>query len=174
MEEPTETSPTALQVDGAGREIELPAGPLGLVFQAGSTKIKEVKRDSAVKAACDAGDRCIAFRPPGGEERVDCRDMTDTEFVKLLTAHKDTPGRVMYVMKPGDSMTDTSSDGRVAPAAGELTRELFAAIRAKNKDRVRELLEMGADVNAYEPAPDVRARDLRCVSLSPGPDRARD
>ena len=136
----------------AGREIELPAGPLGLVFQAGSTKIKEVKRDSAVKAACDAGDRCIAFRPPGGEERVDCRDMTDTEFVKLLTAHKDTPGRVMYVMKPGDSMTDTSSDGRVAPAAGELTRELFAAIRAKNKDRVRELLEMGADVNAYEPA----------------------
>ena len=42
--------------------------------------------------------------------------------------------------------------GRVAPAVGELTRELFAAVRAKNKDRVRELLEMGADVNAYEPA----------------------
>ena len=42
--------------------------------------------------------------------------------------------------------------GRVAPAAGELERELFAAIRANNKDRVRELLEMGADVNAYEPA----------------------
>ena len=62
--------------------------------------------------------------------------------------------------------------GRVAPAVGELTRELFAAVRAKNKDRVRELLEMGADVNAYEPAP-VRARDLRCVSLSPGADRAR-
>ena len=102
----------------AGREIELPAGPLGLVFQAGSTKIKEVKRDSAVKAACDAGDRCIAFRPPGGEERVDCRDMTDTEFVKLLTAHKDTPGRVMYVMKPGDSMTDTSSDTMSAASPG--------------------------------------------------------
>ena len=56
---------------------------------------------------------------------------------------------------------------------GELTRELFVAIRAHHKDRVRELLEMGADVNAYEPAP-VRARDLRCVSLSPGADRARD
>ena len=36
-------------------------------------------------------------------------------------------------------------------AAGELTRELFAAIRVKNKDRVRALLELGADVNAYEP-----------------------
>ena len=63
--------------------------------------------------------------------------------------------------------------GRVAPAVGELTRELFAAVRAKNKDRVRELLEMGADVNAYEPAHEVRARDLRRVSLSPGADRAR-
>ena len=63
--------------------------------------------------------------------------------------------------------------GRVAPAVGELTRELFAAVRAKNKDRVRELLEMGADVNAYEPK-DVRARDLRCVSLSRATDRARD
>ena len=42
--------------------------------------------------------------------------------------------------------------GRVAPAAGKVKRELFAAIRANNKDRVRELLEMGADVNAYEPA----------------------
>ena len=45
--------------------------------------------------------------------------------------------------------------GRVAPAAGEMVRELFAAIRAKNKDRVRELLEMGADVNAYEPSDDI-------------------
>ena len=55
-----------------------------------------------------------------------------------------------------------------------MERELFAAIRAKNKERPRQLLEMGADVNAYEPVPNVRARDLRCVSLSPGPDRARD
>ena len=45
--------------------------------------------------------------------------------------------------------------GRVAPAAGEMVRELFAAIRAKNKERVRELLEMEADVNAYEPGPNL-------------------
>ena len=63
--------------------------------------------------------------------------------------------------------------GRVAPAAGEMVRELFASIRAKNKDRVRELLVMETDVNAYEPW-NVRARDLRCVSLSPGAERARD
>ena len=36
-------------------------------------------------------------------------------------------------------------------AAGERTRELFVAIRVKNKDRVRALLELEADVNAYEP-----------------------
>ena len=64
--------------------------------------------------------------------------------------------------------------GRVAPAEGEMERELFAAIRAKNKERVRELLEMEADVNAYEPKPCVRARDLRCVSLSRAADRARN
>ena len=36
---------------------------------------------------------------------------------------------------------------------GERTRELFTAIRRKNKDRVRELLEMKADVNASLRAP---------------------
>ena len=51
--------------------------------------------------------------------------------------------------------------GRVAPAVGELTRELFAAVRAKNKDRVRELLEMEADVNAYEPVHDL----VQCFML---------
>ena len=45
--------------------------------------------------------------------------------------------------------------GRAAPAEGERTRELFTAIRMENKDRVRELLEMGADVNAYERADDI-------------------
>ena len=43
--------------------------------------------------------------------------------------------------------------GRVAQAAGETTRELFAAIRAQRRGRVREILEMEADVNAYEPVP---------------------
>ena len=51
--------------------------------------------------------------------------------------------------------------GRVAPAAGEMERELFAAIRAKNKERVRELLEMEADVNAYEPVHDL----VQCFML---------
>ena len=50
--------------------------------------------------------------------------------------------------------------GRVAPAAGEMERELFAAIRAKNKERVRELLEMEADVNAYEPVPNDSIRGI--------------
>ena len=51
--------------------------------------------------------------------------------------------------------------GRVAPAAGEMVCELFAAIRAKNKDRVRELQEMEADVNAYEPVHDL----VQCFML---------
>ena len=66
--------------------------------------------------------------------------------------------------------------GRVAPKEGEFApkEQLFAAIRAQDKDRVRQLLEMGADVNAYEPVPCDQARDLRCVSLSRATDRARN
>ena len=45
--------------------------------------------------------------------------------------------------------------GRAAPAEGERTRELFTAIRRprKNKDRVRGLLEMKADMSASLRAP---------------------
>ena len=47
--------------------------------------------------------------------------------------------------------------GRAAPAEGERTRELFTAISIrrprKNKDRVRGLLEMKADVSASLRAP---------------------
>ena len=53
-------------------------------------------------------------------------------------------------------------DGRrVWPTEDEMARELFDAIRAKNKDRVRELLEMEADVNAYEPVHDL----VQCFML---------
>ena len=60
-----------------------------------------------------------------------------------------------YIMEPTEARpTALQVDGsRVAPAEGEMERELFAAIRAKNKEGVRELLEKEAGVNVYEPVP---------------------
>ena len=78
-----------------------------------------------------------------------------------------------YIMEPTETRpTALEVDG--GRVEEEEPMGLFAAIRAKNKEGVRELLEMEADVNAYEPKPCVRARDLRCVSLSRAADRARN
>ena len=49
-----------------------------------------------------------------------------------------------------------------------MERELFAAIRAKNKERPRQLLEMGADVNAYEPAEICRDEKDPCICIPIG------
>ena len=55
--------------------------------------------------------------------------------------------------------------GRVAPAEGEMARELFAAIRKQDKGRARQLLEMEADVNAYEPVPCQKKEALLLIAL---------
>ena len=63
-------------------------------------------------------------------------------------------------------MSALEFSGRPRPAEGEMERELFAAIRAKNKERPRQLLEMGADVNAYEPAEICRDEKDPCICIA--------
>ena len=135
------------------RKVTLPSGALGVVFEAGSTKIKGLREGSPLLGHVQPGERVVAFTREDGS-MIECTGMSDAALAHELKQTVHQSGRIITVVVAG------------------MERELFAAIRAKNKDRVRELLEMGADVNAYEPAP-VRARDLRCVSLSPGADRAR-
>ena len=82
------------------REIELPTGPLGVAFVKGSTTIASVRDTSTVVGILTAGDKVVAFAPPGGE-RVATAQMTDSELVKYLTEHKDQPGRRVYVVAGG-------------------------------------------------------------------------
>ena len=78
---------------------------------------------------------------------------TPTQFVDMMTPFNGGCVPVEQRAPIKELLSLQVDGGRVAPAAGEMVCELFAAIRAKNKDRVRELLEMEADVNAYEPVP---------------------
>ena len=43
------------------REVELPAGALGLVFENGSTQVKEVREGSALRGLVHPGERIVAF-----------------------------------------------------------------------------------------------------------------
>ena len=133
------------------REVTLPSGALGVTFV--KNYIKELCEGSPLLGHVQPGERVVAFTREDGS-MIECTGMSGAALAHELKQTVHQSGRIITVVVAG------------------MERELFAAIRAKNKERVRELLEMEADVNAYEPA-DVRARDLRCVSLSPGADRAR-
>ena len=91
-----------------------------------------------------------------GVERVDMaarKQQADRE----LRFDDENDGNESPAIEEETSPTALQVDGgRVlanSSRVGELTRELFVAIRAHHKDRVQELLEMGAEVNAYEPMP---------------------
>ena len=83
--------------------VELPPGPMGLVFEPGSTVVHTVKPGSALgDCQCEPGDYIAAFRKPGAgddSERVDCRSMTDVTFTELVTSYKDQPGRVVWLVR---------------------------------------------------------------------------
>ena len=76
------------------RKVTLPSGALGVVFEAGSTKVKELREGSALRGLVHPGERIVAFAHGGGAGgRVDCRQSMDTVLVALLNAHKDEPDR---------------------------------------------------------------------------------
>ena len=81
--------------------VEIAPGPLGLVFEPGSTVVHTVKPGSAL-SDCEPGDYIAAFRKPGAgddSERLDCRSMTDVAFTELVTSFKDQPGRVVWLVR---------------------------------------------------------------------------
>ena len=80
------------------RKVMLPSGALGVVFEAGSTKVKELREGSALRGLVHPGERIVAFAHTGG--RVDCTsgwESTDAGLAALLNAHKDEPGRRLTV-----------------------------------------------------------------------------
>ena len=73
--------------------VELPTGPLGVVFVDGSTKIKELREGSAIAGKVHVGECVSKVKRPGFDEKVDCSKMTGTELSEILAADKNSRGR---------------------------------------------------------------------------------
>ena len=84
----------------AEREIELPTGPLGLTFEAGTTRVGTVRETCPIRNHINAGDTVVAFARSGIDGTVSCAQMTDTDAVQWLSTYKDEPGRRMFVVPP--------------------------------------------------------------------------
>ena len=78
------------------REVNLPAGPLGIVFAQGSNIIAAVNETSPLRGIVGAGARVKAYAAPGCTE-VDCTRLTDVEITALVAECRDQPGRRFVV-----------------------------------------------------------------------------
>ena len=113
--------------------VEIAPGPLGLVFEPGSTVVHTVKPGSAL-SDCEPGDYIAAFRKPGAgddSERLDCRSMTDVAFTELVTSFKDQPGRVVWLVRTNVYTVASSAEAARREAAERERRVQEAAARVR-------------------------------------------
>ena len=78
------------------REVNLPTGPLGIVFAQGSNIIAAVNETSPLRGIVGVGARVKAYAAPGCTE-VDCTRLTDAEITALVAECRDQPGRRFVV-----------------------------------------------------------------------------
>jgi len=83
------------------KDVELPIGALGLVFETGSTKIVHVRDTSGIRDQVVEGDTVVSFKRPGGD-KVDCTSMSGPELVEALVADNDQTGRFISVLATAD------------------------------------------------------------------------
>jgi hypothetical protein len=81
------------------RDVTLPCGRLGLIFQPGCNQIMQVGSETSrsLVGKIQVGEKVVALVRPGVEGKLDCTAMTDTQIVAELLACKDQPGRVLCV-----------------------------------------------------------------------------
>ena len=116
--ETTEEAPTPRQPKIVVRDIELPTGPLGMVFAPDSATITTVRETSAVQGKVHAGERIVALVRPG-LGKVDCTGMNGATLTEMLVAFKDQPGRVISVAAvAAASEPDDDDDDNDDVAAG--------------------------------------------------------
>ena len=82
------------------RKVTLPSGALGVVFEAGSTKIKGLREGSPLLGHVQPGERVVAFTREDGS-MIECTGMSDAALAHELkqTAHQS--GRIITVVVAG-------------------------------------------------------------------------
>ena len=102
------------------RKVMLPSGALGVVFEAGSTKVIELHERSPLRGLVQPGERIVAFKH--GAFKTSCtsgRSSTDTGLIALLNAHKHEPGRSVTVRGNAHlGQTSQTFHVQVPPGAG--------------------------------------------------------
>ena len=103
----------------ATREVALPAGTLGIIFEPGTTTIAAVREGSPLRDRVFPGERVVALTREDvvGSATLDCAGMTDDALVRELN---------LTVAQSGRRLTVQAADRFVVDG----TRELFQIGRA--------------------------------------------
>ena len=118
-------------------EIHLPRGSLGFDFEAGSTKIKTV-HDKWTGMGFNAGDVVTAFRPQRSNGYSDCRTLSDTELMQMMTAspYQDELGCWVKIRQQplpgGDVVGDTvfyTGTSATLPSGNKLTKGAYGYVK---------------------------------------------
>ena len=81
---------------GAPRLVELPTGPLGIVFHKGRCQLAEVKPNSPLHGKVKVGDVVLKFLRNGHRD-IKTNPMHDSQLSELLTVSQDEEGRKISV-----------------------------------------------------------------------------
>ena len=79
------------------RKVTLPSGALGVVFEAGSTKIKELREGSPLLGHVQPGERVVAFTREDGS-MIECTGMSDAALAHEVEQTVHQSGRIFTVV----------------------------------------------------------------------------
>ena len=82
------------------RKVTLPSGALGVVFEAGSTKIKELREGSPLLGHVQPGERVVAFTREDGS-MIECTGMSDATLAHEVEQTVHQSGRIFTVVVAG-------------------------------------------------------------------------
>ena len=82
------------------RKVTLPSGALGVVFEAGSTKINQLREGSPLLGHVQPGERVVAFTREDGS-MIECTGMSDAALAHELKQTVHQSGRIITVVAAG-------------------------------------------------------------------------
>ena len=82
------------------RKVTLPSGALGVVFEAGSTKINQLREGSPLLGHVQPGERVVAFTREDGS-MIECTGMSDAALAHELNQTVHQSGRIITVVAAG-------------------------------------------------------------------------
>ena len=144
------------------RKVTLPSGALGVVFEAGSTKIEVVREGSPLLGHVQPGERVVAFTREDGS-MIECTGMSDAALAHELKQTVHQSGRIITV---GNTETERDVEVEQLSAAHSAlqsrVRELERQVTvtpAERDDLAKRLAEINRELGIDPPGPETCRRD---------------